>query len=172
MAQPDDFTVTLLHTIQDQRTTPQGGWLSTGDLHTLMGLNAMEGARRMTGPLLELFNAGMIERRFNAAAARDEYRSRGVQPAMGPAAHEEAEGVADPTPINEPLGATARGIFIYLHGHPGFVVDTDLMHALSIPTVGLLWAAMAQLEAAGLTQRRLNNGRAVRLHPDVRAVMA
>lgn len=82
MPAPDDFTVTLLHAIQNERTTPQGGWLTLREMARGMHLKAVD-AQHLYGPLKELFDAGMIERRFNARTAQDEYRSRGVQPAMG-----------------------------------------------------------------------------------------
>lgn len=164
----DPLTVNTLHRIQDQRTAPGNGWMDKLAIARAMGIHDNE-AFHLNGTLKELNEAGMIEHRWNAAATRDEWRSIGVRPAH-PADHREA--AADPTQINEPLGATAREVFIYLYRHGGFVVDADLMHALGIPTLGLLWAAMAQLEAAGLTQRRLNNGRAVRLHTDVRDMLA
>ncbi len=73
----DDFTTTLLHAIQNERTTPSGGWLSTGQIARGAGLSAGE-AHHVADPLKELHGAGMIEKRFNAAKGVDEWRSRGV----------------------------------------------------------------------------------------------
>ncbi len=66
----------------------------------------------------------------------------------------------------------AREVFIYLYRHGGYVVDADLIHATSIPTLGALWTALSQLEAGGMVQRRPSGGYATRLHPDVRDMLA
>jgi hypothetical protein len=104
MPAPDDFTKTLLHRIQDERTTPSGGWLDIHQMASLMGVSQRE-AMRLGGPLQELFEAGMIERRFNATKARDEWRSRGVRPDL-PApesnAHDQLDGVVIPRAITIP----------------------------------------------------------------------
>jgi hypothetical protein len=178
----DDFTKTLLHHNQDARLTPSGGWLNLEDLRSLMGLSIKESLIHLNGPLMELFNAGMIEKRFNAVTANDEVRSRGVKPVMGiPHPHDDKlyqlvhgddeDTPAPPAAVNLELETLAREFFIYLYRHGGFVTDTDLMAAVGSPTLGMTWAALSQLEAAGLTQRRLNNGRAVRLHSAVRDML-
>lgn len=79
-AKADDFTITLLHRIQGARLSPEGGWLTLQELRSLMGLSQQE-AHHLTAPLAELMEAGMIEKHFQNG--RDEWRSRGVQPAMG-----------------------------------------------------------------------------------------
>jgi hypothetical protein len=84
---------------------------------------------------------------------------------------DEEDTPAPPAAVNLELETLAREFFIYLYRHGGFVTDTDLMAAVGSPTLGMTWAALSQLEAAGLTQRRLNNGRAVRLHSAVRDML-
>jgi hypothetical protein len=75
----DDFTVTLLHQIQNERTAPGNGWLSTGQIARGMHLADHEEHHALAS-LKELHEAGMIEKRFNFTKAVDEWRSRGVQP--------------------------------------------------------------------------------------------
>lgn len=172
-AAPDDFTNTLLHKIQDQRTTPSGGWLSMGELHSLMGLNAMEGTRQITPRLNELAEAGMIEKRFNADSHRDEWRSRGVQPVMGrePLEAEQAAPGAAPAREDDAVREEhmARRLLNVLMttGREEWFADGDLMHALDTEDLGTVWSGLNLLESAGLIQRR-TDGRAIRLHLDLR----
>lgn len=128
MPQPDDFTLTLLHHLQDERTTPQGGWLGLDELRSLMGLSSQE-AKHLHGPLVELYDAGMIERRFDAPRARDEWRSRGVQPDMGQlredieAYDRDAESAPLPEDLPDPAPTTIFPALIKGRIHAGFVLD-------------------------------------------------
>lgn len=79
MTKPDDFTLTLLHKIQDARTAPGNGWMTALDMARATDVHDNE-AFRLGAPLKELHKAGMIERRWNADRKVDEYRSIGVQP--------------------------------------------------------------------------------------------
>lgn len=90
----DDFTQTLLRHIQLQRTNPENGWLNIPEMASLMGLSASD-RRHLGTPLQELLGAGMIEGRFNAAKAVDEYRSIGTIPTPGRDLVEEAVAEVD-----------------------------------------------------------------------------
>lgn len=179
MPAPDDFTVTLLHRIQDQRTTPQGGWLGLEDLRSLMSLSPAEAFKHLAAPLQELHSAGMIERHFNAATARDEWRSRGVKPDMGPTRAEAAAEAAEQAmwqddrarPVSTPPldpPADTREVLLYLMSgtfeRGGWITMPDLIHNLHLPSEGYARAIVGTLEQAGLVELRLNAGRAVRLH--------
>lgn len=123
MPQPDDFTVTLLHRLQDERTTPQGGWMALDELGRALHLTTVE-TKHLDGPLRELFGAGMIERRFNAAKARDEWRSRGVQP-VGLAFHgdhAEPDLLAEARAV-DPAPTTIFPVPIKGTVHAAFVLD-------------------------------------------------
>lgn len=177
MPAPDDFTVTLLHAIQNERTTPQGGWLNVREMARGMGLTAAE-SRHLTGPLTELMDAGMIERRFNAAKAVDEYRSRGVQPAMGhdygdakgpnlraPRPDRNTPAREDDAVVEEHMAR--RVLTVLLEAVPGeWYRDADLLTMLGTDDLGTLWSGLNLLEAAGLIQRRPDH-KAVRAHMDL-----
>jgi hypothetical protein len=172
MPAPDDFTKTLLHAMQNERTTPQGGWLNQREMARGMALTAAE-ARHLSGPLQELMDAGMIERRFNADKAVDEWRSRGVQPDLRAIMASPGADAPDGAPLRPHPADTegaAREVFIYLYRHGGHVTDAELMQGASLD-LGTLWHGLDQLEAAGLIQRRAD-GHAVRLHEYVRDMLA
>lgn len=126
MTKPDDFTVSMLHCIQNERTAPGNGWLSTGQIARGMGLTTDQ-ALHVEGPLKELHEAGMIEKRWNAVRARDEWRSRGVQPdirhsitreeAAAEFAEQAMDDALDPAPSTI-FPAPIKGII-----HAAFVLD-------------------------------------------------
>lgn len=165
MPAPDAFTVKLLHAIQDQRTTPSGGWLTLTDMTAPMGLRQNE-TTYLIRHLGELFEAGMIEKRYNADSHRDEWRSRGVQPDLRTIMATPGGSVR----VEDNDEGAAREALIHLYRHGGYVPDADLCRALSLD-LGALWQGLDRLEAAGLIQRRAD-GQAVRLHEYVRDMLA
>jgi hypothetical protein len=156
---------TILHALQNEHTSLDGGWFTSLQVARAQGLTP----EVVGDALLELNRAGMIETRFNPALMCEEVRSRGVTAFHGDHSEPDllaAPHVEDDAVVEEHMAR--RVLTFLLEAIPGeWYRDADLLRALHTDDLGAVWSGLNLLEAAGLIQRRLNNGRAVRAHLDL-----